>query len=85
MPELPIFALELPTLTTHLNYPLFILRWVVHILAGGIEDIGFGGEFRMRFFFVSVKTGRKVANLPHPRVGKPMRIYFANKMSLIFK
>ena len=85
MPELPIFALELPTLTTHLNYPLFILRWVVHILDGGIEDIGFGGEFWMQFFFVSVKTGRKVANLLQTQVEKPMRIYFANKMLLIFK
>jgi hypothetical protein len=47
VPELPIFALELPTLTTH----FFILRWVVHILDGGVEDIGFGCEFRMKIIF----------------------------------
>ena len=46
-----------------INFAYFILRWVVHILDGGVEDIGLGGEFRMQFFFVSVKTGRKVANL----------------------
>ena len=39
----------------------------------------------MQFFFVSVKTGRKVANLLQTQVEKPMRIYFANKMLLIFK
>ena len=50
--------------TPHIHSAYFILGWVAHILDGGIEDIGFGGEFMMQFFFVSVKTGRKVANLP---------------------